>query len=74
MWQANPTWGSPRIVGELRKLGIDVAKSTVETYRVRPKKSPSPTWKTFLTNHVQDLVALDFSHSTAFSGSALSLS
>jgi putative transposase len=27
MWQANPTWGSPRIVGELRKLGIDVAKS-----------------------------------------------
>jgi hypothetical protein len=26
MWQANPAWGSPRIVGELRKLGIDVAK------------------------------------------------
>jgi transposase InsO family protein len=60
MWQANPTWGSPRIVGELRKLGIDVAKSTVETYRVRPQKPPSPTWKTFLKNHVQDLVALDF--------------
>jgi len=52
MWQMNPTWGLPRIVGELRKLGIDVAKSTVETYRVRPKKSPSPTWKTFLHNHV----------------------
>ena len=32
MWQANPMWGSPRIVGELRKLGIDVAKSTVEKY------------------------------------------
>jgi transposase InsO family protein len=60
MWQANPMWGSPRIVGELRKLGIDVAKSTVETYRVRPQKPPSPTWKTFLKNHVQDLVALDF--------------
>jgi putative transposase len=60
MWQANPTWGAPRIVGELRKLGIDVAKSTVETYRVRPQKTPSPTWKTFLKNHVQDLVALDF--------------
>src|SRR5215510_2635006 len=30
MWQANPTWGSPRIVGELRKLGIEVAKSTVD--------------------------------------------
>jgi putative transposase len=33
MWQAKPTWGSPRIVGELRKLGIDVAKSTVEKGR-----------------------------------------
>ena len=32
---ANPRWGSPRILGELRKLGIPVAKSTVETYRVR---------------------------------------
>ena len=60
MWQTNPTWGAPRIVGELHKLGIDVTKSTVETYRVRPQKPPSPTWKTFLTNHVQDLVALDF--------------
>jgi putative transposase len=60
MGQANPTWGSPRIVGELRKLGIDVAKSTVEKYRVGPGRPSSPTWKTFLTNHVQDLVALDF--------------
>jgi putative transposase len=60
MWQANPTWGAPRIVGELRKLGVDVAKSTVEKYRVRPERPSSPTWKTFLKNHVQDLVALDF--------------
>jgi putative transposase len=60
MCQANPTWSSPRIVGELHKLGIDVGKSTVETYRVRPQKPPSPTWKTFLKNHVQDLVSLDF--------------
>jgi len=60
MWQANPTWGSPRIVGELRKVGIEVTKSTVEKYRIRPPKPPSPTWKAFLTNHMQDLVALDF--------------
>jgi putative transposase len=60
MWWANPTWGSPRIVGELRKLGIKVAKSTVEKYRVRPRKPPSPTWKIFLNNHVKDLVSLDF--------------
>jgi putative transposase len=60
MWQANPTWGAPRIVGELQQLGIEVAKSTVEKYRVRPQTPPSPTWKTFLKNHVHDLVALDF--------------
>jgi putative transposase len=60
MSQANPTWGSPCMIGELRKLGIDVAKSTVEKYRVRPRMPPSPTWRTFLTNHVQDLVSLDF--------------
>jgi putative transposase len=60
MWQANPTWGSPRIVGELRKVGVEVTKSTVETYRVWPPKPPSPTWKTFLKNHAQDLVSFDF--------------
>jgi hypothetical protein len=43
MWQANPTWGSPRIVGELRKLESQVAKSTVEKYRPRSKKLRSPT-------------------------------
>jgi putative transposase len=60
MWQSNPTWGSPRIVGELRKLGIDVAKSTVEQYRPTVRKPSSPTWKAFLNNHVQDLMACDF--------------
>src|SRR5919106_5560692 len=45
MWRSNPTWGSPRIVGELGKLGIHVAKSTVEKYRPRPTKPSSPTWK-----------------------------
>jgi putative transposase len=60
MWRSNPIWGSPRIVGELRKLGINVAKSTVEKYRPRVRKPPSPTWKAFLNNHVKDLVACDF--------------
>jgi putative transposase len=60
MWRSNPTWGSPRIVGELRKLGIEVAKSTVEKYRPSGRKPSSPTWKAFLANHVQDLVALNF--------------
>jgi hypothetical protein len=60
MWQSNPTWGSPRIVGELHKIGIDVAKSTVEAYRPRDHKPSSPTWRAFLNNHVKDIVACDF--------------
>jgi len=60
MSEANISWGSPRIVGELRKLGIDVAKSTVEKYRVRSRKPSSPTWKAFLNNHVRDLASIDF--------------
>ncbi len=60
MWRSNPRWGSPRIVGELRKLDIHAAKSTVEKYRPHDRKPPSPTWKAFLTNHVKDIVACDF--------------
>ena len=60
MSPANPTWGSPRIVGELAKIGITVAKSTVEKYMVRRRKPPSPTWRTFLKNHVKELVSVDF--------------
>ena len=52
MSMANPSWGSPRIAGELAKLGIQVAKATVEKYMVRPRKLPSPTWRAFLENHV----------------------
>jgi putative transposase len=57
---ANVCWGSPRIVGELRKLRSDVAKSTVEKYRVRSRKPPSPTWRSFLNNHAKDMVSIDF--------------
>ncbi len=57
---ANPSWGAPRVVGELRKVGIDVAKSTVEKYRVWSNQAPAPTWKAFLNNHVKDLVSIDF--------------
>jgi transposase InsO family protein len=60
MWRSNPLWGSARIMGELRKLGINVAKSTVEPYRPKSRKPSSPTWKAFLNNHVKDIVACDF--------------
>jgi transposase InsO family protein len=60
MWTSNPTWGSPKIVAELSKLGIDVAKSTVEKYRPRHRNSPSPTWRAFRDQHTRDLVSIDF--------------
>ncbi len=60
MWQANPTWGSPRIVAELHKLGIEVAKSTVEKHQPHRPQPPSPTWHTFLDQHVQELASMDF--------------
>ena len=56
----NSLWGSPRILGELSRIGIVIAKSTVEKYMVRSRKPPSSTWKAFLNNHVKDLVAIDF--------------
>jgi putative transposase len=57
---ANPLWGAPRIHGELLKLGIEVAERTVS--RLMPKRRPlaSQTWRTFLANHVRDLVSIDF--------------
>lgn len=60
MSKSNPGWGSPRIVGELRKLGIEVSKSTVQKYKVSCRKPPSPTWRAFLDNHLKDLVSIDF--------------
>jgi len=34
MSSENPLWGAPKIHGELLKLGIDVAQSTVSIYMV----------------------------------------
>jgi len=52
MSAANPLWGAPRFVGELGKIGIDVAKSTLARYMLRPRRSPSPKWRMFLRNHI----------------------
>jgi putative transposase len=56
----NPLWGAPRIHAEFLKLGIDFCERTVS--RLMPKRRPQPsqTWRTFLANHVRDLVSLDF--------------
>jgi transposase InsO family protein len=60
MAATNPLWGAPRIHGELLKLGIDVAERTVSRLLPKPRRFPSQTWRTFLHNHVQDLVSIDF--------------
>ena len=57
---ANPGWGAPRIHGELLKLGIDIGETTVAKYMVHPRRPSSQTWKTFLKNHMQELVSADF--------------
>jgi putative transposase len=56
----NPLWGAPRIHGELMKFGIAVAERTVSRLMPKRRIPPSQTWRTFLANHVRDLVAVDF--------------
>jgi transposase InsO family protein len=58
----NPLWGAERIRGELLKLGIRVAKRTIQTYLPSPR-TPRPrgqTWATFLRNHAGEIWACDF--------------
>lgn len=53
-------WGASRIHSELLKLGIDVGEISVSKYLVRYRKPPSQMWRTFLKNHVNSLVSVDF--------------
>ena len=59
MSTANPLWGAPRIHGELQTLGISVSQSTVAKYMRRHQRPPSQTWRTFLTNHANQIMAAD---------------
>ncbi len=58
----NPLWGAERIRGELVKLGLRVAKRTIQTY-LRGRRAPRPrgqTWAAFLRNHAHEIWAGDF--------------
>ena len=55
----NPLWGAPKIHGELLKIGIDVAQSTVSKYMVSRQGRPLQTWKTFLSNHAEGIASID---------------
>lgn len=56
----NPTWGAPRIHGELLKLGYDVSEATVSRYMLKRRGRPTQNWKTFLRNHTSEIAAIDF--------------
>ena len=60
MADANVTWGAPRIHGELLKLGFEISERTVSRLMPQRRKEPSQTWKTFLSNHIGQLVSIDF--------------
>lgn len=60
MWVENPTWGAPKIRRELLKLGITVARSTIQKYRPQPIGPRDQRWMTFLRNHLDEMVAIDF--------------
>jgi len=58
----NPTWGAPRIHGELLKLGFDLSEPTVSRWLRRMVRKPDPAqcWLTFLRNHREAIAAMDF--------------
>jgi putative transposase len=60
MSEANPLWGAPRIHGERLKLGIAVGQASVAKYMVRRRQPPSQTWRSFLRNHMGQMMAADF--------------
>jgi putative transposase len=60
--RANRLWGAERIRGELLKLDIRVAKSTIQKYvrEARPPHRMGQSWSMFLRNHATDIWACDF--------------
>ncbi len=61
MARENRTWGAKRIRGELLKLGMRVAKSTIQRYikQVHYPGSSQQTWRTFIHNHASEIWACD---------------
>lgn len=60
MAAANPLWRAPRMHGELKMLGIEVSERTVSRILRKLPRPPSQTWKTFLHNHLGQMVSIDF--------------
>jgi transposase InsO family protein len=61
----NPRWGYLRIVGELKKLGVPVSKTSVATvlrrHGLRPApRRQGPSWSEFLHAQAEVILATDF--------------
>jgi hypothetical protein len=58
----NPTWGAPRIHGEIQKLGFVLSERTVARYMrgIRRRGDPAKRWRGFLENHREVTIAFDF--------------
>jgi hypothetical protein len=61
MARENPTWGAPRIHGEMLKLGFEISERTVSRYLARREPrlgDPANHWLTFLDNHREAIAAM----------------
>src|SRR3984893_9597811 len=58
----NPSWGAPRIHGELLMLGFEVSETTISRWMRRAPKSPQSTkhWLALLRNPREAIPAMDF--------------
>ena len=58
----NPTWGAPRIHGELLILGFDLSERSVSRWMKRAPRDPelAQRWLAFLRNHREAIAAMDF--------------
>jgi hypothetical protein len=58
----NPTWGAPRIHGELKMLGYEISERTVLRWMRKAPRSTEPArrWAAFLSNHREAVAAMDF--------------
>jgi len=59
------SWGYKKILGELKKLGIEVARSTIQNILREAGLEPQPdrkysSWRKFIDQHINTLIACDF--------------
>jgi hypothetical protein len=59
MSRANPLLGCASDPRRAAQTGIEISQATVAKYMVRRRRTPSPTWRSFLSNQAQGIAAID---------------